>query len=193
MEPFTVYVVAVNIIGFILFGINLLLYTYTATGQIDRIITVVALLGGALGIVISILLFARKAEKENMMSRVFVYCVLIVQIVLLMVMKGFHTETLNLAIITFVKQHKFFFGALLCMNLVTFIVYGIDKYRAIHGQWRIPIVTLLVLAFLGGAPGGLAAVYLFKHKTKKDYFTVGLPLIIGMQAVVLFYWMNSGF
>ena len=44
----------------------------TADGQIDAVITVVSLLGGSLGIVISILIFDGKSEKGNMMSRVFV-------------------------------------------------------------------------------------------------------------------------
>ena len=49
---------------------------------------------------------------------------------------------------------------------------------------------MLGLAFIGGSLGGLIAMYAFQHKTKKDYFTVGIPLIMVMQAVVIFYLMN---
>ena len=55
---------------------------------------------------------------------------------------------------------------------------------------RIRILTLLGLSFIGGSVGGLIAMYAFRHKTKKDYFTVGLPLIMVMQVVVVFYLMN---
>jgi uncharacterized membrane protein YsdA (DUF1294 family) len=69
---------------------------------------------------------------------------------------------------------------------VTFIVYGIGKYNAIEHRSRIRIVTLLGLAFIGGSIGGLLAMHIFRHKTKKDYFNVGIPLIIVMQIVLIF-------
>lgn len=74
--------------------------------------------------------------------------------------------------------------------MVTFAVFGLDKIAAIEKRSRIRIVTLLGLCFIGGSVGGLGAMYLFHHKTKKDYFTVGVPRIIVMQAVVIFYLMN---
>lgn len=45
------------------------------------------------------------------------------------------------------------------------------------------------LAFVGGELGGLLAMKLFNHKTSKDYFTVGLPLMFIMHIVVLFYFI----
>ena len=47
------------------------------------------------------------------------------------------------------------------------------------------------LAFIGGSVGALVAMYVFHHKTKQDYFSVGVPLIILMQVVVLFFLMNG--
>ena len=76
LSLFMTYLVIINIAGFILYLVNTLLYRMTADRQIDAVITVVSLLGGSLGIVISIFIFDRKLEKENMMSRVFVACVL---------------------------------------------------------------------------------------------------------------------
>ena len=52
------------------------------------------------------------------------------------------------------------------------------------------IVTLLGCSFVGGALGGLMGMYLFRHKTRKDYFTLGLPLMLVMQAAVIFFLMN---
>ena len=70
------------------------------------------------------------------------------------------------------------------------LAFAIDKFAAIEHRSRIRIVTLLGLSFLGGSFGGLLAMYLLRHKTKKDYFTIGIPLIIIMQIIVLFYIMN---
>lgn len=97
MSPFMTYLVIINITGFILYLINTLLYRFTAEGQIGAVLTIVSLLGGSLGIVVSILIFDRKAEKGNMMSRVFVSCILVIQVVLFLVLRGHHADHLTLA------------------------------------------------------------------------------------------------
>lgn len=76
------------------------------------------------------------------------------------------------------------------INLVSFALFGIDKRRAKRGRWRISETALILSAVLGGGIGALAGMYLFRHKTKKKKFTVGIPVIIGMQAaffLMLFY------
>ena len=78
------------------------------------------------------------------------------------------------------------------INFIAFVAYAVDKVNAAEHRSRIRIVTLLGLAFVGGSLGSLLAVYLLRHKTKKDYFTIGIPLIIVMQIVVIFYVMNIG-
>lgn len=52
----------------------------------------------------------------------------------------------------------------LLVNLVTFIVFGIDKHNAKQKRTRFRIVTLLTLSYIGGSIGGLIAMYLFQHK-----------------------------
>ena len=185
------YLLIINIAGFILFGINTLLYTFTEEGQIDKILTVVAIAGGSLGIVLSILLFSRKAVKENMMSRVFVFSVLVIQIIIVLWLKGAHGNNLQLAFWTFLAAHKGIIYYLIAINILTFIVYALDKLAAIEGRSRIRIVTLLLLAGAGGSIGALLAMYTLRHKTQKDYFTVGIPLIILAQIFLLFYSMNA--
>ena len=191
MSPFMTYLVIINITGFILYLINTLLYRFTAEGQIDAVLTIVSLLGGSLGIVVSILIFDRKAEKGNMMSRVFVSCILVIQVVLFLVLRGHHADHLTLAIWTFFDRHKILIAYLVIINFITFAAFAVDKIAAIERRSRIRIVTLLALAFFGGSVGGLIAIYLLRHKTRKDYFTVGIPLIMIMQVVLLFYAMNA--
>ena len=57
---------------------------------------------------------------------------------------------------------------LICINMITIAVYGIDKRNAVHGKWRIRVSTLLTLAAVGGSAGALLAMHLFHHKTRKN-------------------------
>ncbi len=188
---FDYYLILVNIIGFIVFAINTWLYSNTADKQIDVVLTICSLLGGSLGIVIAILLIDRKAEKGNMMSRVFVSCFLVIQIIVFLIIKGHISNDITVAFWEFFDRHKILLTYLLVINMITFAAFAIDKMNAIEKRSRIRIVTLLGLSFIGGSIGGIAAMYTFRHKTKKDYFTVGEPLIIVMQIVLLFYVMNA--
>ena len=99
-------------------------------------------------------------------------------------------EALSFAFGEFFKENSLILIYLLIINIATFIVFAVDKFKAIRRSYRIPIVTLLILAFLGGAAGGLSAMYLFRHKTQKDYFVIGLPLMLVMQIILIVYIMN---
>ncbi len=186
------YLITVNIIGFILFAVNFWLYSHTAKGQINAMIAIVSLLGGSLGILLSILLFDRKARKDNMMSRIFTACMFVIQAVILLLLKGHHTDNITFAFWTFFDRHKMLIVYFVMINFITFTAFGVDKYHAVKGRARIRIVTLLGLAFAGGSLGGLLAMYLFRHKTLQNYFTAGIPLMIVMQLAVIFYIMNAG-
>jgi|GEM_PF-119260 len=74
---------------------------------------------------------------------------------------------------------------LVALNVVTFVAYGIDKWKAKHGKWRISEATLLLLAVLGGSIGALAAMFLFHHKTLHAKFRYGVPAILLLQGVAL--------
>ncbi len=73
---------------------------------------------------------------------------------------------------------------LLAVNLLTFISYGIDKWKARHNRWRIPEATILLLAALGGSIGALLAMRVFRHKTQHKKFRYGVPAILIVQMAV---------
>ena len=73
---------------------------------------------------------------------------------------------------------------LLGVNILTFLVYGIDKSKAKRKAWRISECTLLMLAVIGGCVGALFAMRLFHHKTLHKKFRYGIPLIMALQVVV---------
>ena len=100
------YLIIINIVGLISFIINMLLYNYTAEGQIDTFLTIVSLIGGSAGIIVAILIFDRKAEKGNMMSRIFVACIFVIQIILLLIIKGHLADNITLAFWSFLDRHK---------------------------------------------------------------------------------------
>lgn len=74
------------------------------------------------------------------------------------------------------------------INFAVFVLYGIDKCRARHHQWRIPEKTLLTGALIGGAPGAFLAMKVFHHKTRHRVFSVGVPLMTLLWAAV-YAWL----
>ena len=184
------YLIAINIIGFLIYFINFLLYKYTKSANIDVILTLLALAGGSLGIFAFIVLFDRKSVKDNMMSRIFLVCVLILQVIIILFIKGFHGDEINFDFLDFFGRNKILMIYMGIINVITFLAFAIDKINAVKGKRRIRIITLLGLAFVGGSLGALLGMYTLRHKTKVNYFTVGIPLIIVVQVAVLFVVMN---
>ena len=64
----------------------------------------------------------------------------------------------------------------LAINLITFILYGVDKRRAKKGAWRVPEKTLLTGTWLLGGVGAWLAMRTFRHKTKHIAFQVSAPV-----------------
>lgn len=79
----------------------------------------------------------------------------------------------------------------LVINIITFFAMWIDKRRAIKGEWRTSEATLLTLVLLGGGVGGIAGMYIFRHKTKKLRFSVGFPAILIFEIMVIIYIIIS--
>lgn len=71
------------------------------------------------------------------------------------------------------------------INLFTFFMMWLDKRKAIKGKWRIPETTLLFLVLLGGGIGGIAGMYIFRHKTQKAKFVIGFPVILICQVLLI--------
>lgn len=78
---------------------------------------------------------------------------------------------------------------ILLINIITFILFGIDKYAAIKHIRRIREITLLGLSLIGGALGGLIAMYLFRHKTTKLLFKYGIPLLLITNTITIVFIM----
>ena len=82
-------------------------------------------------------------------------------------------------------------GYLLAINIATFFLYGIDKYKAKKGRWRISEATLLLIAVVGGSIGAWAGMRLWHHKTMHKKFKYGIPIIIILQVALAVYLLTN--
>ena len=81
-----------------------------------------------------------------------------------------------------------YFGGI---SLVTAVITALDKYKAKKGKWRIPEATLFILAFLGGSVSEYTVMRLIRHKTKHKRFMLGLPVIILLQLILVFFILSQ--
>lgn len=74
---------------------------------------------------------------------------------------------------------------LCAVNVITFLLYGLDKQKAIHRKWRIPESVLLTAAVIGGSAGAFFGMRLFRHKIRKPKFYIGIPVLLVLQAAAI--------
>lgn len=75
------------------------------------------------------------------------------------------------------------------INVIAFLVYGIDKLKSKKQWWRIPEATLLLLAAVGGSVGALLGMKVWHHKTLHKKFKYGVPAILCLQ-LALAAWIT---
>jgi len=80
---------------------------------------------------------------------------------------------------------------LVIINVVTFFMYGIDKWKAKKSKWRIRETALLGLAVLGGSIGAWLGMKVWHHKTQHKKFKYGVPAIIIIQLALIVYFIIS--
>lgn len=76
---------------------------------------------------------------------------------------------------------------LIIINILSFVLYGIDKLKAIKKKERISERTLILIGILGGSIGSITGMNIFRHKTKKLKFIISLPLILIIHIIVVIY------
>jgi len=85
---------------------------------------------------------------------------------------------------------EYYIGFIGIVSFLTFLSYGVDKYKAVHHKHRISEKQLLVLSFFGGALGAITGSVVFRHKSQKLKFSVfnGVFLVLHvLLGVYLFY------
>ena len=74
------------------------------------------------------------------------------------------------------------------INLVSFMMFGIDKYKARRGQWRISEATLLAVAAIGGSIGAWMGMKVWHHKTLHSKLRYGVPIILLVHIALMAYF-----
>ena len=83
-------------------------------------------------------------------------------------------------------------GYAIVINVITLLMYGIDKWKAKHSKWRIPEATLLIMAAVGGSIGAWTGIKLFHHKTLHKKFKYGVPATLILQlAIIVFIYLKT--
>ena len=75
---------------------------------------------------------------------------------------------------------------LLVINIIGFLLMGIDKYKAKKRAFRFPEATLFTIALIGGSLGSTLGMFIFHHKTRHWYFLYGMPAILILQLAIAF-------
>ena len=76
---------------------------------------------------------------------------------------------------------------LAAVNILLYILMGIDKFKAMKHKRRIPEKVLFLFAIIGGAFGGTLGMLSFRHKTQHWYFAVFFPLLAAIDFGLVFY------
>ncbi len=181
------YFIVIDLAGFAVYLAEMRKNRRRAEGSAGILLILVCLAGGTAGAALAVLLFDRRPDKKNSMAAVFIVTLLIVQTLVFLAAKGYAGDRLSLDLRPFFARHPFLAPYLALVNAVTLAAFALDKSAAVRGRRRIRISVLLGLAFAGGSAGALAGMVLFRHKTRKNYFAVGVPMILIMQTAVLLF------
>ncbi|MGL4875450.1 MAG: DUF1294 domain-containing protein [Clostridium sp.] len=84
-------------------------------------------------------------------------------------------------------MHKFIDAYLILINLLGFLSMFVDKRKAIKHKWRISEAHLLLIPVLGGGFGSWIGMYVFKHKTTRIKFNLGIPIIIFAEIICMVF------
>ena len=77
------------------------------------------------------------------------------------------------------------------VNILTFLLFAVDKFRAVRRGWRIRESVLFGISLVGGALGGLLSMFVFRHKTKKSLFEYGMPIAVVLHIVFIFIYFGG--
>lgn len=196
MTPYSTYLLVVNALAFLLFTIDFHVCMRTGREELidHRILSAFALLGGGVGMLGAFLVWDRRVNKNNVAWRLMAIVGIVAWTLVTLCVYGVVRLDLSSLMAPLDLGSLAPLGVyLLVVNLVTFALFVYDKLRAEQGRGRsrVPEVVLLGISLVGGALGGLVAMRLVRHKTRKWYFSWGLPAMIVLQ-VALFVYLRLG-
>lgn len=180
------YLLAINAAAFVLYTIDFHIYVHGGEGvKPEVLLNLVTILGGSLGTFAAETLWDPKLNKRNAQSKIYTVVWLIIHIALVLVLYGPNHALVQERLYSFYKQHVLLCWYAAVINVATFVVFAVDKVKAIRKKWRIREAVLFGMSLAGGAVGGLLAMDICNHKVNKMHFMVGIPLILCAHLVAL--------
>ena len=176
MDKLIIYLICINILGAVLDGVTAARRRRTSHKALSVLLGIIAIAGGAPGMIIAFALCDRTASKTNMMLRVFTVCVCVIELAVFMTWKLRPVGKWSFAFWDVFVEYRWTLWFVAAVSVVTFVMF--------------PIAVLLGMAFAGGSIGALLGMVVFRHKIRKNYFSVGVPLILVMQVVLLMCVVN---
>ncbi len=192
LDPLQTYLAIANLAALVVFGLHHILRRLgPSTGVSELVLCLLSAAGGAPVAALMDLLFDRRLVKENAWHHVVVASTLVIWGVVL----GFaYVRPLDpdAFLAHLHSDHRALGICVALASAIAFVAFGVDKRRATRGRWRIPEAVLLGLSMLGGSPGALVAMRLFRHKVNSPQFSWGVPLIMVAQVALLAWLVNAG-
>lgn len=156
------------------------------------VLSAFSFLGGAACILATSLSNERRTRKENVPQRFWaVWSVLAWALALAYVYGALRYDPSTL-VANLHTDHTPLAVYLAAINLLTFVLFLLDKRRARRNAWRIREGVLLGLALLGGSAGGLLGMALAHHKVNTPYFRMGLPCALLLNLAIVASLLQAG-
>ena len=202
MDPLVLYLIAINVVAFLAYAIDFLLCMWRpeiddATAN-SLVMDVFPIAGGAAGTLVALLLLTgltggRRMNKNNIAWWFLAIVCLVVWTLVVVTVLGIAKPDASFEGVVSgwnLDRLRILGIYLAVINVLTFAAFVWDKHVAANGNdyaRRVPEARLLGLCFVGGSLGGLLAMHIVRHKTRKWYFVWGLPCFVVLHAVALLY------
>lgn len=187
LGPVQLYLLAVNAVAF---GVTWLCCRRDGVGS-SVAPGLLAAAGGAVGSLAGLLVWGGRLRKANVATRVAAVYFLLAWV---LVLTNVYWRPFSLAqlVASLHASHLPLVIYLAGVNLVTMVLFAVDKIRAKRGEWRVPEATLLILCLAGGAPAGMLTMAIARHKIRTWYFSWGVPAMLVLDAAIVAYLMQLG-
>ena len=187
MNGLVLYLIAANAASFIIHSVDCRIRKRGGRGVKPRILAnVFTIAGGALGAILAFVIWDRELNKGNLMSRIYAVIWLLAQLAVCLAAFGPNAEYAGKWFSTFYTEHSVLCIYLAAINAAAFVIFMIDKLKAVMGRWRVREVLLLGIALAGGAFGGWLAMDLCNHKVNTEHFAAGIPMMVALHMTLLF-------
>lgn len=151
-----------------------------------------SLMGGGPATLVTSLLGGTHTKKDNVAQRFFAAWSTLAWGLVLANLYGwcrFDPEALHTVT---QRDHTPLWAYLCVINVVTFILFCVDKGRARKGAWRIREGVLLGCSLAGGALGGFLGMAFAHHKVRTPYFALGIPLALALDIALVAHMLQAG-